>query len=77
MKKYLLSLFVSFFIGCDNFHNHRTNAEKPSNSIRYAIIVIDGCQYLQFRGYASEIVTHKGDRTNKIHCFNPAVKVDK
>lgn len=70
MKKYLLFLFVLFCcIGCDDFHNHRSGG-KGFNSFYYAVTVIDGCQYLQFPIYMGESVTHKGDCTNKIHCFN-------
>lgn len=69
-KLYFYLLFV-LFIGCDNFHNKRS--EQSGNgkfSFDYAVVIIDNCQYIQYHVYMGEAVTHKGDCTNKIHGFN-------
>lgn len=36
-----------------------------------SVILIDGCQYIEFRTYYGYIgVTHKGNCTNRIHDYN-------
>lgn len=40
---------------------------RTETGINYAVVVIDGCQYLQFKTDFYDAITHKGNCTNAIH----------
>lgn len=68
MKKLTLIIAV-LFMGCEDM------TEKPSlpvmnnqaDIVNAKIVVIDGCQYIQYHGYRFPAITHKGNCNNPIH----------
>ena len=62
MKKLLTIIIASAVVsGCCNGHNHRSAMQDTSDLTNVKIVEIDSCEYMQFRQYMYEAITHKGN----------------
>lgn len=72
--RYCLALLL-VFVGCGVSRPYGSRTQTSQN---YNIVVIDGCQYIEFDyGIADHRVyslCHKGNCTNPIHQYNTEVK---
>jgi hypothetical protein len=69
MKLLLLAVVISVgLVGCGHLESESQRMEKSENNQKHPIIVIDGCQYITWRGSHSEVgFTHKGNCNNPEH----------
>ncbi len=63
LKLIIIALITMGAAGC-GYDDHRSES-----GFRHKVIIIDGCQYIQFPTYGYPAITHKGDCTNSIHKF--------
>ena len=63
MKRLILSFLVLALFSCEQ---SKGTQEVPSNAdlTDLKVVVIDGCEYLQYRTYYYEAITHKGNCKN-------------
>ncbi len=67
MKNKLILLAVTIgMMGC-GVQNCEEEMFKNTNLDNPKIVIIDGCDYIQFRTHNFYAVTHKGNCTNPIH----------
>ena len=58
MKKYIVTLVISTtLLSCSN----GIIKEKDNDIKEMKIVVIDSCEYIQYRTYAYSSITHKGN----------------
>lgn len=64
MKKTILSFFAGIcLVSCEQSKGVQ-EIPNDANLNNLKVVVIDGCEYLQFHTYHSEAITHKGNCKN-------------
>ncbi len=66
MSKLILLALTIGMMGCD-VQNYEEEMFKNTNLDNPKIVIIDRCEYIQFRTHNFNAVTHKGNCTNPIH----------
>lgn len=63
MKRLILTFLVLGIISCEQ---SKGTQEVPNNAnlTDLKVVVIDGCEYLQYHAYHYEAITHKGNCKN-------------
>lgn len=67
MKKILFFL-LSLFLACVDPNKH--DPAPDSYIVCAKGVVIEGCEYWQYRQYSYYAIEHKGNCKNPIHCYN-------
>lgn len=69
MKKLIVLFSAIILMGCNE---HKTVLDDGDYFIKVRItdpniVIIDGCEYIQYKTYGYHAITHKGNCNNPIH----------
>lgn len=67
MKKIIVLLLIVSLVGCGYKNDKSIKGENNSDLAGLKVIVLDGCEYFQFKSYTYYSITHKGNCKNPIH----------
>lgn len=75
MKRHIVFLGILAITGCSQGEGTKQQREGEGTPPPFTVIVIDGCEYLKFPStHAYEMITHKGNCKNPIHCYVTQIK---